>query len=386
MEEHLVPHPLRVAAALSWRFLVIAAAIAVIAIILATLRLIFLPAIVALILSTALVPPARWLREHGVPSALGTLTVLAGAALGLAAIIAIMAAFVVIDFNEFGGLQASVDDGIDRVTQWVVDSPLGLSESDVDSRLSTARDQLSANSDRIAGGAFSGALIFVEMLAGAALALVLLFFFVHDGERMWSWIVGLFPPQYQDDAHAIGLRGWRALTGYLRGTIGVAIFDAATIAVVLIVLGVPFALPLTALIFFGAFIPVVGAFVTGFAAVMVALAGEGLAPALIVLGALLLVQQLEGSVVTPLLLSRSVQLHPVVVILAVTTGGVIWGIPGAFVAVPITALVASTSGYLATGRRAHPAADGPSSDGMAPADSEPPDGGEARSDEQGQGV
>ncbi|MDA0365795.1 MAG: AI-2E family transporter [Chloroflexi bacterium] len=352
MQEPLVPHALRVAAALSWRFLAIAAAIAVIALILATLRIIFLPAIVALILATALVPPARWLREHRVPSALAALTVLLGAAFTLATIIAVMAAFVVIDFNEFRGLQASVEDGIDRVTQWIVDSPLGLSESEVDARLADAREQLSANSDQLAGGAFSGALIFVEMVAGAALALVLLFFFVHDGRRMWRWIVGLFPGEYQDDVHAIGLRGWGALTGHLRGTIGVAIFDAGAIALVLIVLGVPFALPLTALIFFGAFIPVVGALVTGFAAVMVALAGEGLAPALIVLGALLLVQQLESSVVAPLLLSRGVQLHPVVVIMAVTAGGVIWGIPGAFVAVPITALVASTSAYLATRGRA----------------------------------
>lgn len=346
MEEQLVPHPLRVAAALSWRVLVVVTAIALMAVVLATLRLIFLPTIVALLLATALVPPARWLRARGVPSAAATAGVLAAAVLVLAGVISAVATLAVVDFAEFEGLRTSVDEGVDRVKQWLVESPLGLSEAEVDARFEQAREQVRASADRLAGGAFSGALIVVEMIAGGALTLVLLFYFVHDGRGMWRWVVRLFPEALEPDVEAIGERGWRTLTGYLRGTIAVAAFDAVAIAIVLVILNVPFAVPLTLLIFFGAFIPVVGAFFTGFLAVMVALASEGAVTALIVLGAIVLVQQLEGNVLAPMLLGRSVRLHPVVVVLAVTAGGTIWGIPGAFVAVPITALIAATATYL----------------------------------------
>ena len=346
VEEQLVPHPLRVAAALSWRVLVVVTAIALMAVVLATLRLIFLPTIVALLLATALVPPTRWLRARGVPSAAATAGVLVAAVLMLAGVISAVATLAVVDFAEFEGLRASVDEGVDRVKQWLVESPLGLSEAEVDARFEQAREQVRSSADRLAGGAFSGALIVVEMIAGGALTLVLLFYFVHDGRGMWRWVVRLFPEALEPDVEAIGERGWRTLTGYLRGTIAVAAFDAVAIAIVLVILNVPFAVPLTLLIFFGAFIPVVGAFLTGFVAVMVALASEGAVTALIVLGAIVLVQQLEGNVLAPLLLGRSVRLHPVVVVLAVTAGGTIWGIPGAFVAVPITALIAATVTYL----------------------------------------
>lgn len=353
--EQYVPGPLRLAAALSWRLLVVAAAIALLALIMATLRLIILPTVIALILATAFVPPARWLSDRGLPRALATLAVILGAFLVVVVLFATMTAFFVIDFSGFRDLQGSVEQGVDRIERWIVDSPLNVSEGEVETQIQRLRERIQENSQQIIGGAFSGALILVEMLAGAALTIVILFFFVYDGRRMWRWTVGLFADEFHDDVNAIGERSWHALSGYLRGVVGVAFFDAVAIGIVLLILGVPFVVPLSLLIFFGAFVPIVGAFVTGFVAIAVALASQGAVSALIVLAANVTVQQVEGQVLQPLLVGRSVNLHPLAVLIAVSTGGVIWGIPGAFVAVPMTAVIVTTISYLvARGRHLPP--------------------------------
>ncbi|MGH3114418.1 MAG: AI-2E family transporter, partial [Gaiellaceae bacterium] len=150
-------------------------------------------------------------------------------------------------------------------------------------------EQIRANAGMIAGGFLSGAVIALELVAGALLTVVILFFFLKDGERIWSWVVGLFPPSRRSDVAEVGTRAWETLGGFLRGTAVVATFNAFFIGLALFIIGVPLVVPLALLTFFGSFIPLAGAFVAGFAAVMVALVSEGFVSALIVLGVILVV-------------------------------------------------------------------------------------------------
>ncbi|MEZ4503028.1 MAG: AI-2E family transporter, partial [Dehalococcoidia bacterium] len=332
---------LRVAASLAWRVLVVAAAIVALALALASLRLVLLPTVIALLIATVLDGPAGRLRAHGVPSGLSALIVLLAGAATLVALVALAAAFVVVDVGQFGDLRQSVNQGVDRIATTAADSPLGVSESEVQSLVDRGRQELQDRATHLAGGALTGALVLVEVATGFALTIVLLFFFLSDGRGMWEWVVRLFPDEHQSRVRAVGIRSWGVLSGYVRGTAAVALADAILIGAALLVLGIPLALPLSVFIFVGAFVPIVGAFVTGFAAVMVALASDGVLSAGAVLLAIVIVQQLEGHVLQPLLVGRSVSLHPAAVILAVTAGGTIWGIAGAFVAVPLAAVVAT---------------------------------------------
>lgn len=338
-----IPRSLRIAAALGWRILVVAAAVVLLGLALARLRLVVLPVFAAILLATALVPPAEWLARRSWPRSLATITVMLAAGLllaGVAAAIGPQAA------REIGELDVSVGGGVAEVEEWLASGPLGLSESRAADLVEGAREEISGQSGRIASGALGGAVLAVEVVAGLLLTLVLLFFFVRDGARLWGSIVRLFPERHREDLREIGRLSWQTLGGYLRGTAIVAVVDAFFIGLALYLLGVPLVLPLALLVFLGAFVPLAGAVVAGFAAAMVALVSEGFVTALIVVAVVVVVQQLEGDLLQPLVLGRAVELHPVAVLLAVTAGAVLWGIPGALVAVPITAVAAKTGAYL----------------------------------------
>ena len=208
------------------------------------------------------------------------------------------------------------------------------------------------NQGGIASGALNVTAAAIEVVGGIFLALFLTFFFLYDGQRIWRWVVELFPDTVAYDVWQAGRRAWTTLTGYVRGTMVVAFVDAVFIGLAVALVGVPLAVPIGALVFLGAFVPLVGATVTGAVAVLVALVAQGLGPALIVLGAVILVQQLEGHILQPFVLGRAVRLHPVAVALAVTTGGILAGIGGAIVAVPLVAVVNSVAVYLVRERPA----------------------------------
>ncbi len=196
-------------------------------------------------------------------------------------------------------------------------------------------------------GIFGGAVVALELLAGLLLAIVILFFLVKDGERMWRWAVGLFPPTVRADVDAIGARAWETAGGYIRGVTIVALVDAVFIGLALWLIGVPLVVPLAALTFIGGFFPIVGAFVAGFVAAMVALVSEGWLAAVLVVGASVLVQQLEGNLLQPFIVGSAVRLHPLAILLAITAGGVLWGVAGAFLAVPLVAVTARAAAVLA---------------------------------------
>lgn len=327
-----VPRPLRRAADISWRFLVVAAAIGVVLLVLARLRLVVLPVVVALFLTVLLAPPVRWLERRGLPPLLATWLVLLVVLGSFAAVVyAVMPSVV----SEFEGMGDAVSEGWDEVRDWLVDGPLDLEQEQIDDFFDRVGDEITEGS--VGEQLVTGAALAVEIVVGVLLTLVLLFFFVKDGPRMARWLLDRVPTEQQKTVAALARRGWWVLGAYFRGTALNGLVEAAASAIVLLVLGVPLVLPVALLFFFGAFFPLVGATVAGTVATLVTLVSVGTTEALIVLAAVIAIQQLEGNVLEPFILSRVMQLHPVVVLLALTAGAVTAGLAGAFLAVPVAA-------------------------------------------------
>jgi predicted PurR-regulated permease PerM len=332
-----VPRSLVTASELGWRFLVVVGAVAVLAYALWYVRLVALPAFVALLLATALVPPAHALRRRGLSPGPATSIVFAGALVVLALVgTLILPAFAA----EVRTLTDTVTGGAQELGRLVA-RPLGLSHDEVQSAIKGISDRLQASSGEIASGVLSGAVIVGQVVAGVLLTLVLLFFFVKDGSRLWAWVVRLFPRDVRARVDEAGRTSWSVLGAYVRGQALVATVDAVFIGVGLAIIGLPLVLPLAVLIFVAAFVPIIGAFTAGAAAVLIALVSQGAGAALAVLALNLVVQQLEGNVLYPVIMGRTIELHPVATLLAVGAGGVLAGIIGALVAVPLTAVVAT---------------------------------------------
>lgn len=344
MERRSVPRWLEASAAVGWRLLVVAASLALLTYILVKLRLIVVPVIVALLLSTLLVPPARWLERRGWPALLSTFAVLLGAvalAVGLMSFIGLRVA------AEADDLGDAVRQGFGQVQQWATDGPLQLSDEQLAGYADQALTQLRENTDVLAGGLLAGAALAAELVAGALIAVVVLFFFIKDGERLAAWARDRFPSGQRDRVVAGGRRAWDTLRRYLGGQAVTGLVDGAVIGIGLVIIGIPLALPLATLTFFGAFFPLVGATLAGLVAVLVALASGGLVDALLVLALVVVVQQVEGDVLAPLVLGRAVRLHPVVILLGLTAGGVIGGVLGAFLAIPLIGVAVAVHDELA---------------------------------------
>jgi putative heme transporter len=337
-----VPHLLASSAAYSWRFLVVVAAVTLIVYILVTLRLIVLPVFIALLLCTLLVPVAERLRRMGLPSLLATwVTMLLS--IGLIALLVFFMAPQIAD--ELDDLGRDVRRGTEDVVAWLTQGPLDLQRAEIDRYIDRISEQLRASQSSLVSGALKGAYLFVELVAGLLLTLVLTFFFVKDGERISKAFVGLFPRERRDGVREVAGRAWQTLGAYIRGTAIVGLVDAAAIGLALVILGVPLVLPLVVITFFGAFFPLVGAVVAGTFAALVALVTEGFVAAAIVAAVTLVVQQVEGDVLQPIVLGRAVQLHPLVILLSLTAGAIVAGIAGAFLAVPVAAVLAVVVGY-----------------------------------------
>ena len=338
-----VPRALAVATAWSWRLLVVGAAVLVVAYIASRLRLVVLPVFLALFFTALLRPVSERLRQRGAPPfAAAFLSVL----LMLAVVAAILAWIVPRFIDEFEDLADDLVAGIESAGDWLVEGPAGISREQLDGWVGDLGEQIQASSNEIISGAISGAQVALEIGAGLGIALVLTFFFLKDGDRIWDWIVGLFSRSNQRGVREMGSQSWETLSGYLRGMTIVALVDSVFIGIALVVLDVPGALALSVLVFFGAYIPIAGAVVTGALAVLVALIAEGLVTALLVLAAVLVVQQTESNLLHPFVVGRAVNVHPAAILLGVTAGAVLGGIIGAFIAVPIVAVGARIGGYI----------------------------------------
>jgi predicted PurR-regulated permease PerM len=324
----LVPRWLDVTAGWSWRWLVIVAAFATLLSLLAQLSVVVLPLIIALILATLCVPPAAWLRSKGVPAALAAVIIVVG---GLAAIVGLLAAIAPQFADQIQELET-----------------FGYDEERLSELFVQARETLASSSTSILTGLAGGLSAAISGITGTALLVVLLFFFVKDGDQITAYLLSRAPAHRRDDTAAIGRRAWSALSGYVRGTAAIAAIDAIFIGIGLTILGVPLVLPLTMLVFLGGFLPVVGALLAGMIAVLVALADGGLGTAGIALLIILAVQQLEGNVLQPMIMRRAVSLHPVVVLSSLAVGATVAGIVGAFLSLPIAAVGAAVGNELRT--------------------------------------
>lgn len=338
-----VPPLFALVAAYSWRFLVVVAAAVIFVYVFVTLRLIFIPVVVALLISTLLVPLAERLRRRSFPSLLATWIVFAGA-LGLVAAIVSLIAPAIAD--ELDNLGRDVKRGTEDVLTWLAEGPLDLSRAEVDDYIDQVAEQLRERRSTIVGGALKGAYLVVEVVVGALLTGVLTFFFVKDGNRIATALLEMFPARRHDDIRTVSKRSWEALGAYIRGTAVVGLVDAAAIGGTMLVLGVPLVAPIAVITFFAAFFPLVGAVVAGVMAALVALVTTGFVPALILAAATIVVQQVEGDVIQPLVLGRAVNLHPLVILLSLTAGAIVAGIAGAFLAVPVAAVAAVAVAHL----------------------------------------
>lgn len=354
------------AAERSLQLLLIAAAVAAVVFVLVQLRLVVLPVIATLFVATVLAPVALWLRRHRWPAALAALTtmVLAVTFLGL-----VLAAIVPAVVDEFGNVGDSARQGLDEVLTWLTRGPLGLTEQDINEAVDRGIAQLRDSSDLIAGGVISGALLIGELIAGLLLVIVLLFFFLKDGDRIWRWLVALAPASSRADLDAIGQRAWSTLSGYVRGVSIIALIDAILIGIALTLIGVPLVVPLMVLTFFGAYIPLVGAVVAGGVAALVALVSVGPLAALLVVAVITIIQQLEGDLLYPVVVGQSIDLHPVAILLVLTGGVVVAGIIGALLAVPVAAVVWAVVSYLRD--KSEEASDEPPAAGSDSSASEP---------------
>ena len=217
--------------------------------------------------------------------------------------------------------------------------PLNLSEDQIRQAGDSVVKEIQDNQDALTSGALTTATVISEFVTGALLTIFTLIFFLYGGQQIWEFVTRIVPAASRRRVRLAGSQGFETLVGFVRATVAVAAVDAVCIGAGLLILGVPLALPLASLIFIGAFMPIIGAFATGFLAVFVALVTKGFVTALIVLGVIVGVMQLEGHVLQPLFLGRAVRIHPLAVVLAITTGLVLAGIPGALIAVPLVAML-----------------------------------------------
>jgi putative heme transporter len=345
-DTHPVPATLRAIAEWSWRLIIIGLAVYLTVTYLWRLRVVVFPVLVALMLAAVMRPTVLRLRHVGFGRALSAATVLVAFVL-----------LVVGGLSAAGGqLGAGLSDvanqaeqGFNQIRSWLADGPLNISERQIDRWVEQAQETISNNTDRLTSGAVGAAAAAVEVIAGLFLMLFTLYFFLYDGERIWAWIVRLFPKQTERRMRQAGRLAWRTLQGYVRGTLLVALVDFVLITALLLILRVPLAIPLGVIVFFGAFVPVVGAFVSGTLGVLVALVTRGPVIALIVLAGIIAIQQLEGHVLQPVVMGRLVQIHPLAVVLAIALGSLVAGILGAVIAVPVAAVVNVVVSYLVRG-------------------------------------
>jgi putative heme transporter len=307
------------------------------------LGVVVVPVALALMATALLVPAVDWLDRHGAPRAGAVALVLLT---GLAVVGGLLT-FVVSQFvTGSPGLLDQVTESIDRTRIWLINGPLGLSRDQINQAGDAAIGALRGHQDQLTSGALSTAGTLTEILTDALLALFTLIFFLHGGRNIWQFVTLVLPCTVRERVRDAGRSGFHSLIGYVRATFLVALVDAVGIGTGLAIMAVPLALPLASLVFLGAFIPLVGAVVSGFLAVVVALLAKGIVYALLVLGLIIAVQQLEAHVLQPFVMGRAVSIHPLAVVLGIAAGSVIAGIVGALLAVPVIAFLNSAARVL----------------------------------------
>jgi len=333
-----VPRALRLTAALGWRLLVVAATLYVLGRVAGYLATVVVPIAIALLLAALLAPAVDFLVRRRIPHGLAVAVVMVS---GLALLGGLLT-FVVLTFvNGLPALRIQLSQSVDAVANWLTTGPLHLSAAQLRTSVDDLVTTLTNTRTGVASGALTTAATVGEVLAQALLVLFVLIFLLADGGGIWRFLLRSAPSHIRPRVDVAGRRSLAALVSYVRATIAVATVDAIGVGVGTAVLGVPLAVPLATLVFLGAFVPIIGAFVAGTVAVLIALVAKGLIPALVLLGVVIVVEQLESHLLQPLLLGRAVKLHPLAVVLAIATGLLVGGIAGALLAVPLLAVLNS---------------------------------------------
>lgn len=330
------PLGLRPLPRLALEFLLVTGAAVLFVIAVLKLRLVLLPVVAALFLTTALVPLHERLRSVGVPSALSAFMSLLTAVALFVGLIALVIPEFVDGAQELGD---TASEGARKLADSLESGPFQIDREEIDRAIDRAVDAARGNAGGIGQGVLSASSVALSVVGGIILMLVLTFFFLHDGERIWKFFLSLVPMRRRDGLHGFGLDVLHALGAYLRGVLFVATVDAVLIGIGLAIIGVPLVVPLMVLTFLAAFVPLAGAFAAGVIAALVALVSGGVVDALLVVAVVTGVQQVEGNVLYPWIMGRSIDLHPVAILLAVVTGGVLYGVVGAMLAVPLAAIV-----------------------------------------------
>lgn len=330
----LVPGGLRRASAYAWRVLLLVGAAAIVLWLVARLRVVVLPVLAALLLAALVEPVARRLRRTRLPDwIVATVTLL-----GLIALLVGISLLVVPGVvGQIKTVNLNVTQGLREIERFVL-SVFPVSEAQLERTLRGIFRAVQSGVADLAGQALGAAEVALEVVVGALVTLFLLFFFVKDGPRFYRWLRAVVPESRRRNVEQLVPEIWETLQSYLVGVVVIGLFDAVFIGLALLVIGVPLVLPLAVLTFFAAFFPLVGALVAGVVAALVALVSGGIGDALLVVAAGLVVQQVEGNLLQPVVMGHQVRLHPAVTLLSVAAGGTVAGIAGAFLAVPVAAV------------------------------------------------
>ncbi|WP_370917292.1 AI-2E family transporter [Corynebacterium sp. CCM 9204] len=339
----VIAEGLREFAAWCLRLLIVSAAACMVGFVLLKFWQGVLPVVLALIVSSVLHQPASWLRRHRVPAAPAAIITILGTIALFGVVIALMAPSVA---RQSQALYYQAFEGVQRVQLWLQDPPVQLQGNDLGDWLAEGATWMQNQASAIAGEIFAGLGIASTILIMLGIVLVLTFFFLKDGDRFLPWMREVTGPRVGWHLTELLTRAWNTLSGFIRAQAIVALLDAVFIGLGLVLLGVPMALVLALLTFIAGFIPIIGAVAAGALAVLIAFVSLGVTEAVVVLVLVIIVQQVEGYVLSPWLQSRAMNLHPVIVLVSVTVGGGLFGIIGAFLAVPTAAMVAVLLRYL----------------------------------------
>ena len=344
-----VPFGEDLAAAWSWRLLLVAAAGYVLARGIAMFAVIVLPIVIALLLSALVIPVVELLTRLRLPRGLSSLLVVVGSLAVVSLLLTFAGQQIAQGAND---LSKQVVTGLEQIRVWLRTGPLHVSDSQLNAYIASAQDAVTSSNQQIVTRLTEVGTAVGHIVAGFFIVLFGSYFFLSDGRRIWSWVVRIFPRAARERADSSGRIAWTSLTAFVRATVLVAFTDALGIMVGAAILKVPFVFAIGVLVFIGAFIPLIGATLSGSVAVLVALVAQGPLVALLMLLVVVFVQQLEAHVLQPFLLGRLVSVHPLGVILAIGCGVLVAGIPGALVAVPFVAAANAVVLHLADSAKA----------------------------------
>ncbi len=335
-EYNRVPSWLQTGAAWSWRLLLLALAVYLIARAIGVLYIVVVPCTAALLLTALLQPLTARLRRAGLPGLAATWCTLLIAAAVVGGLVLLVTNRVTADYPT---LVSETRHTTAQVESWLSGPPFHVKNSSVKNALNNIPSYLSKHKALVEGTVLTGGRIAAEFFGGLVLMLFVMFFLIKDGERIWTWLLGALRPETARRVDRAGRAGWLAVVYYMRGTVAVAAIHALVIGLTLYFMDAPLVIPLAVLVFVAAFVPLVGLLVAGAIAFLVVLAAKGWVDAVILLVVLIVEDQLEGHLLQPQVVGRVIRLHPLAIILALAVGGVLAGIAGAVVAVPIVAVI-----------------------------------------------